>query len=237
MSVPSTPEQLALGIRWDDTASLESFHAGENRQPLAAVQRLLAGAEQLVYLHGVAGTGKSHLLQAAARDCSRRGVAAAYLPLGQNLQPELLEGMEQLGLVALDDLEAVAGDPTWENALFHGFNRMRDAGTAVLIAACDRPDAIGLGLADLVSRLQWGLMERLRRMDDGQRLAALRHRAGLRGLELPQEAGQYLLRRQPRDLRSLFALLEVLDRAALAEQRRLTVPFIRKVLESGGQQQ
>lgn len=231
-SSPSLPIQLPLGIRWDDTASLESFYAGDNRQAVAGVERLLADAETSVYLHGPPGTGKSHLLQAAARACSQQDVPAAYLPLGGDLGggAGLLDGMEQVGLVALDDVHAVAGDPRWETALFHAFNRMRDAGTRLLVAAADRPEAIGLQLPDLLSRLQWGLMERLHPMDDDQRLAALRHRARLRGLDLPADAGQYLIRRQPRDMRSLFGLLEALDRAALAEQRRLTVPFIRKVL-------
>lgn len=236
-SSSSLPIQLPLGIRWDDSASLESFLAGHNRQAVAAVERLLAGDEVSVYLRGGPGTGKSHLLQAAARACSQQGVPAAYLPLGADLGggTDVLDGMEQLGLVALDDIQAVAGDSAWEVALFHAFNRMRDAGTPLLLAAVDRPEAIGLQLPDLLSRLQWGLMERLHPMDDDQRLAALRHRAELRGLDLPPEAGQYLMRRQPRDLRSLFGLLETLDRAALAEQRRLTVPFIRKVLEAEGQ--
>lgn len=229
---PLKSPQLPLGIRWNDAASLESFHAAANAQALAAVQRLLSGDEQCVYLHGAAGTGKSHLLQAASRAVGDRGEAVAYLPLGQGLplSPEVLEGMEGLALVALDDLDAIAGTPDWEEAVFHAFNRLRDSGVSILVSAGDRPEAAGFQLPDLVSRLQWGLLERLRPMDDQDKLDALRHRAGLRGLELPAEVGRYLMRRHPRDSGSLFELLETLDRAALAEQRRLTVPFVREVL-------
>nr|WP_290636038.1 DnaA regulatory inactivator Hda [Aquisalimonas sp.] len=229
---PLKSAQLPLGIRWNDAASMESFCPGANAQALAAVERLLAGGEQCVYLHGAAGTGRSHLLQAASRALGDRGQSVAYLPLGQGLplSPEVLDGMERLALVALDDLDAIAGEPAWEEAVFHAFNRLRDSGVRVLISAGDRPEAAGFLLPDLVSRLQWGLMQRLRPMDDDDKLAALRHRAGLRGLDLPAEVGRYLMRRQPRDTASLFQLLETLDQAALAEQRRLTVPFVREVL-------
>lgn len=235
MEHPPPTVQLPLAIRWNDAASFDSFHAAGNRQALAAVERLLTGSEGCVYLHGASGTGKSHLLQAASRCFGADGAPVAYVPLGQNLclSPEVLHGLETLQLVALDDLGAVACKPAWEEGVFHAFNRMRDTGTRVLLSASARPEAIGFQLPDLVSRLQWGLMERLSPMDDEQKLGALRHRARLRGLDLPLDVGRYLLRRQPRDTTSLFRLLEVLDRAALAEQRRLTIPFLRRVLGHG----
>ncbi|MFO7858113.1 MAG: DnaA regulatory inactivator Hda [Ectothiorhodospiraceae bacterium] len=229
---PSRPVQLPLGIRWDDTARLATFHAGSNARALASVEALLRGDEAVLYLHGPASSGKSHLLQAAARACGETGAPVAYLPLAEPAVtgPAVLEGMEGMALVAVDDLHAVAGDRDWEEALFHTFNRLRDAGTALCFAANGRPDAVGLCLPDLVSRLRGGLVERLQRMDDDDKLAALRHRAGVRGLHLPDEVGWYLLRHQPRDPARLFRLLEVLDEAALAEKRRLTVPFVRQVL-------
>ena len=229
---PGVPAQLPLGIRWNDAASFESFHPAGNGQALAAVERLVPGDEQCVYLHGAPATGKSHLLQAASRAVGESGAPVAYLPLAQELDltPDVLDGLENLSLVALDDVSVLAGAPAWEEALFHAFNRIRDHGARLLISGHDRPDAMGFLLPDLVSRLQWGLLERLHTMADEDKIGALRHRARLRGLDLPAEAGRYMLRRQPRDVHSLFQLLETLDRAALAEQRRLTVPFLRRWL-------
>ena len=69
-------------------------------------------------------------------------------------------------------------------------------------------------------------------LDEAEQQAALTLRARLRGVELPEETLRWLQRRFPRDMRSLYGLLDTLDEAALAAQRRLTIPFIREVLRS-----
>ncbi len=55
-------------------------------------------------------------------------------------------------------------------------------------------------------------------------------RAKVRGFELPEEVARWLQRRYPRDMGTLYQLLDTLDSAALVAQRRLTLPFIRSVL-------
>jgi DnaA family protein len=143
----------------------------------------------------------------------------------------VFEGLEQLELVCLDDVDAIAGDVFWEHALFDLFNRLRDAGRTLLVTASRRPDESGFGLPDLVSRLGWGVCYVLKPMPEADIMAALAYRARGRGLELPVETAQYLLRRFPRDLPTLFSLFETLDIASLVEQRRLTIPFVRSVLD------
>lgn len=227
------PAQLPLNIRWNDAASLEQFVAGTNGRALAAVQQLLAGAgAPAVYLYGSEGVGKSHLLQAACRACGKQGQPSFYLPLApaSSWSPAMLEGLESMRLVALDDLHAVAGDRGREEAVFHLFNRLRDSGCGLLMAASARPMDLPWLLPDLASRLTWGLVERMEPLDDDALLLALRRRAEMRGLNLPEETGRYLLTRYPRRTQALFALLERLDRAALAAQRRLTIPFVKTVL-------
>ncbi len=228
------PAQLPLNIRWNDGASFEHFVAGPNARALGAVRQLLGerGAPA-VYLYGEEGVGKSHLLQAACRFCGRSGQPGFYLPLApaENWHPGMLEGLESMRLVALDDLHAIAGDQLREEAVFHLFNRLRDSGTSLLMAAVRRPGDLEWALPDLRSRLAWGLVERLQPLDDEALLDALRKRAEMRGLELPDETARYLLSRFPRRASTLFHLLDRLDRAALAAQRRLTVPFVRTVIE------
>ncbi|MBS3786544.1 MAG: DnaA regulatory inactivator Hda, partial [Gammaproteobacteria bacterium] len=184
------------------------------------------------YLSGPPESGKSHLLQAACEVVSHHGDTAAYLPLGQLIDSSArcLDGLEALGLVALDGLEIIAGNPEWEEAVFHCFNRLRDRGGALLVAATGAPEALGIQLPDLVSRLQGLLRYRLPPPDDARRRAILIHQAKMRGLELPTASADYLLRHEARALRHLIEMLDRLDAASLEQARRLTVPFIREVL-------
>ncbi len=223
-----TPRQLALDIGLRDSARFENYTVGANAEAVACLR---AAGEPFVYLAGAPATGRTHLLQAA---CHAAGRDAVYVPLDQHadLAPAMLEGLEHYPLVCLDDVDAVAGEADWETALFHLYNRVREAGGRLLVAAAEAPNAAGFALADLRSRLGWGPVFRLKPLADADRLGALQQRARYRGLDLPEEVGEYLLRRSPRDMASLFALLERLDRASLAAQRRLTIPFVRSLLRS-----
>ncbi len=222
--------QLTLGIGWNVEATLAQFVTGANADALAALQGRIGGGLDSLMLFGAAGTGKTHLLQAACRELAAG--TSSYVPLSamSELSPALLEGLDAVSLVALDDVQAIAGRRDWEEAIFHLFNGMRARGGRLLLAARQPPGGLDLALPDLTSRLQWGLVYRLQPLDEDALLAALQQRAGQRGLELPPDVGRFLLNRFPRDSHSLFGLLETLDQAALAAQRRLTIPFVRQVL-------
>lgn len=225
------PEQLPLGIRLREGRTFAGYYPGPNHEAVEALRASIAGrGEPLVYLWGAAGTGKSHLLQAACHAMGERDAPAAYLPLSELPAPDMLDGMESMPLICLDELECIAGRPEWEEALFHLFNRVMDAGGSLLVAARARPGELGFRLPDLVSRLGWGVTLYLRPLDDEGKLAALGRCAEQRGLVLPEEVGRYLMRRESRDLPGLLELLDRLDRASLAAKRRLTVPFVREVL-------
>lgn len=226
--------QLSLGLRLPASSRLDNFVAGANREAVAALRELLhADASGVLFLAGVSGSGKTHLLQAACRAVEADGAHAAYLPFAELIahSPDVLEGLEHYRLLACDDLQAIAGRPAWEEAVFHLYNRLREAGGLLIGAANEVPDRLGLNLPDLRSRLAWGAVYALQPPDDAARQAILTQHARERGLELPAETAQYLLRRCPRDLHALVGLLERLDHAALRAQRRLTVPFVRSVLD------
>lgn len=225
--------QLPLGLRLPATSRFDNYVAGANREAVAAVEQLARGnSAGTVFLAAAAGLGKTHLLQAACRAVEAAGDRSAYVPLRTlaEFDPAALEGLEHYALLAIDDVEAIAGRAAWEEALFHLYNRQRDAGGRLIGAASAPPEHLGLQLADLRTRLAWGGVYALQPVDDAMRLRILGLRARERGLELPDETAQFLLRRCPRDLPALLGLLERLDQAALASQRRLTVPFVRDVL-------
>jgi DnaA-homolog protein len=225
-------QQLPLGVRLPDRAVFASFLVGDNAQAVQHLQRVAAGASVgLTWLCGAGGSGKSHLLQAT---CSAAGEheRTGYLPLAQMalLGTGVLEGMTQLRLLAVDDIEAVAGQRDWERALFGVLREFEESGGRLILAAASPPALLGWALPDLGSRCAASTVYQLRALSEEEQHAALQLRARLRGLEVPPETWVWLQRRLPRDMRALYEALDRLDEAALSAQRRLTVPFIREVL-------
>jgi DnaA family protein len=226
-------KQLTLGVRLKERATFGSFLATGNAELVAHLQSLARGHTRgAAWLAGPTSAGKSHLLQAA---CALAGEQrrAAYFPLIELLPlgPETLDGAEQLQLVCLDDVGRVAGREPWERALFRLYRELDERQGALICAADAAAATLPWALADLGSRLAASAAFVVHELDDDQQLEALRLRARLRGLELPHETGRYLQRRFPRDMASLAHILDTLDDASLTAQRRLTVPFIRGVLE------
>jgi DnaA family protein len=231
-----TPVQLPLGVRLRDDATFANYYPGANAAALGYVECLCeadAGwTQSLIYLWGAAGVGRSHLLQAACLRFEQHGEAAVYLPLGEVADhgPGLLDNLEQCELVCLDDLEAVAGRSDWEEALFHLFNRLRDAGRRLLLSASASPRELAVKLPDLRSRLSLALVFHLQQLSDEDKLRALQLRASRRGLQLNDEVGRFILTRGERSMSALFELLERLDQASLQAQRKLTIPFLKETL-------
>jgi DnaA family protein len=230
-------KQLALGVRLRADAVFESFWPGLNGEIVATLR---APSTAPLWLWGATGTGKTHLLQAVcaaaggtSTDSPAAGSPAAYFPLIRSLAlpPEALAGFEHSRVLCVDDVDAVAGDLAWEKALFRLFNEAAELHTRLIFAAATPPRQPDWGLEDWGSRAAACTVYQLRELDDEGRLEALRLRAAQRGLQLPQETSEYLLKRMPRDLRSLLDILDQLDEASLVAQRRLTIPFIRDALE------
>ncbi len=230
------PIQLPLGVRLRDDATFANYYPGANAAALGYVERLCeadAGwTESLMYLWGSDGVGRTHLLQAACLRFEQRGESAVYLPLADVVQlgPELLDNLEQCELVCLDDLDAIAGNAVWEEALFHLFNRLRDSGRRLLLAAGAAPRELLVQLPDLKSRLTLALVFQLQTLSDEDKLRALQLRASRRGLHLTDEVGRFILTRGTRSMSALFELLEQLDQASLQAQRKLTIPFLKETL-------
>jgi DnaA family protein len=241
-------KQLALGVRLRADAVFESFAPGSNRELIAVLR---GGGSAPLWLWGGEGSGKTHLLQAVcaaaagdtgsggaalkatAPDAAAACAAAAYFPLERplTLPAAALAGFENCSVLCIDDVDEIAGELQWEQALFRLFNEAAELGTRLIFAARAAPRGIDWSLDDWRSRAAASVVYQLRDLDDAGRLEALRLRAAQRGLQLPAETADYLLRRMPRDLPSLLEVLDHLDEASLVAQRRLTVPFIRDALE------
>jgi DnaA-homolog protein len=225
--------QLPLSIRTQGDTTFTSFIPGRNTQAINNIHWLSQGiGEQFIYIWGVSGVGRTHILQAACHSASKLSQTALYIPLVKKdeFSISLFQGLENLSLICLDDLEQIVGDKGWEENLFHLFNRLRAAGGRLLISANSAPKQLAIKLPDLKSRLSSGVVFHLHALTDEQKKDAIVSHAHSRGLELDQTVAQFLLSRCSRNTLKLFQTLEQLDQASLAAQRRLTIPFVKQVL-------
>lgn len=228
--------QLPLRLNPQEVYQLDNFYFSQTE----VKQALLAFCElttlDFLYLWGDKASGKSHLLMATIDYVQTQQAAKRllYLPLAdlvQSSSPDILQSVEELDLLCLDELEAIAGIAKWEEAIFHCFNRLQQTGCKLLIASSHNPATIQIQLPDLRSRLATGLVYQLELLDDEAKQHALTIQAQIRGLDLPNEVAQYLLRHHSRDIRILMNLLHDLDKASMVAKRRLTIPFVRQALK------
>lgn len=230
------PVQLPLGVQLRESASFGTFFPGPNTELVHQLHAIAAASPSATSVHfvcGPDGCGKTHLLQATSRAAGAKGRSSAYLPLAELLEAGagVIEGMARQSLVCLDDVDAVAGRRDWEEALMALADGLRANGGHLLAAATRPPMELGLGLRDLATRLAWGPVYALKPLSDDEKLRLLQQRALGRGLEMPEEVGRFLLTRSSREIPVLLSVLDRLDHASLAAQRRLTLPFVRATLE------
>jgi DnaA family protein len=225
--------QLVLGVQLKERATFASFLTARNVELVAHLRHLAATTPAgSTWIAGPHTAGKSHLLQAVCAEVAP-GKRAAYLPLESLLPfgPGSLDGADLLDVACYDDVQSIAGLADWEERLFSLWQRALERGSTLLFAARENPVHVDFQLPDLKSRLASSAVFALRELNDEEQLEALYLRAHLRGFELPPETARYLQRRFPRDMRTLCEILDTLDDAAFAAQRRITVPFIRDVVD------
>lgn len=194
--------QLVLDLATPVEPNFDNFIAGPNAEAVAAVRSFAAGGEAVMYLWGEPGSGRTHLLKAAASS-----------------NPALL---------IADDVDTL--DANAQQRLFAAINAARE-GAAPVLAAGRRPPAQLALREDLRTRLAWGLVYQLKPLSDAEKALHLRAEAARRGLRLPEEVVGYLLTRLPRDLPSLNGVLDALDRYSLSAKRPVTLPLVREALE------
>lgn len=224
--------QIPLSLKFSNDQGFDGFVG--SRDSVVAMQAVADGqSKEWLYLSGPAGSGKSHLLLAACASSQKQQRRALYFPLSvfAGRLKDVLPEQEHADLVCLDGLEYCAGNEEDEIALFHFHNRARAGNAVVIYAARQAPHGLSLLIPDLQSRLGQCTRLNLDILDDNARREVLLHRALQRGLELDDSVLDYMFKRVGRDLLTLTTLLDKLDRESLAAQRKITVPFLRKLLE------
>jgi DnaA-homolog protein len=228
-------EQLPLRFEFRANQTFDDFYPGSNWEIIDQLRKAVAGtSEQLIFLWGNLGYGKSHLLRACCQEAFNLDVSSFYLDLSDSvsIKPELLAGLEGFEVVCLDNIDALAGREDWELAFFNFFNQHRDRNHRLILSASCSASALAFTLADLQTRLNWGLCLKIQALDDNDKIAALTHKAQHMGFDIAPHVARFLLTHYDRNLPSLWLVLDKLDWASLAAKRKLTIPFLKQILEN-----
>jgi len=227
--------QLPLAVQLPDDETFDSFVSDINQHIVSQLKQLIENKcnDKVFYLFGQQGLGKSHLLHACcafATVLSKSSLCLSFSEL-QHLSVEVLDGLEHIDVVCLDDIQFIAGNSDWEQAVFDLFNRMSEHDRLLIISSTQSVPNSGFNLPDLVSRLSWGFVEQLKVLSDQDKIRAFQFRAKQRGLILQEDAVKFLFNRISREMKNLLNCLEKLDNASIREQRKITIPFIKEVLQ------
>jgi DnaA-homolog protein len=234
----TTLKQLTLDVLLDDHNTFDNFYVGDNHELMTCLRAFSDNSEatlsdRFIYVWGPHSSGRSHLLHACCHEANKINRTCFYLTL-QNinkLTPQILENIETVDLVCLDDIQNISNKAEWEEAIFKLFNAIKDNQKQLIVTANVAPTLLPITLPDLKSRLAWGLPIQINPLNDEQKLMALQMRANNRGLQLSDVVGKYLLNRYTRDTKNLFLALDRLDKASLTSKRKLTIPFVKLILE------
>lgn len=192
--------------------------------------------EVQIGLWGTAGSGKTHLLNASADFARSQGVVLQIYDAMQLRQCDAneFEGFRHCDVLAIDNLDAIAGNAEWEACFYQVINRCRDGDYRFVFAMTPKPDDLETVLDDFHSRLQWGLNLQLPSSDDVEIRQILRQRARLIGIELADDVIAYLMTHHARNLATQMAILRRLDGASMSQQRKVTIPLIKQALQEPG---
>lgn len=235
-----SPQQLPLAVQLPDDEIFSTFLAGDNLTLLSWLKALpetqppLKRSQQLTWLSGANGVGKSHLMHSVIASVEQQQ-RIAYLPLRELAEADataVLQGIDQADLICLDDIDTVTAEQRWNFELFSLINRITDNESARLIMTAQQSAVqTPVLLPDLQSRFQWATGFQLQPLADEDKVNALILRAQWRGMELPKDVAGFMTQRLGRSMRDLMKALNELDRASITYQRRLTIPFVKQVLE------
>ena len=225
-------EQIPLTIQFDEILNFENFLIGQNKQAVKHLISLHHQHSQSIFLHGTSGIGKTHLAQAVFHQYNNNDKLCGYVDASEEgIQPMMLEGLQNFDCLIMDGIDSIIEDISWQEAIFHAFNRFIQKGGNILFSALESPKAFESILPDLSSRFLSGYVFQLVELSDEEKLLALQNRALEFGLGLPTEVGQFWLTHGSRDNAILFSQLRELDSASLSHKRKLTIPFLKQELD------
>ena len=226
-------KQLPLALSLNPNSTFENFFVNQNNAVvLNIIEQFLHDEEPFIYIWSQPGDGVSHLLEAVQLKAGQHSLCQ-YLPLPMLLDypaQDITDGLDQMDLVCIDDIECVSEHLAWQQALFHLYNQLRDGGKKLIVAGHTPPGKLSFALQDLKSRLQWGAVLYIEPLNDEEKAEAMKQRAESLGIYISDEVLHFLLTRIERSNATLYKILARLDKESMAEKRKLTIPFVKEVL-------
>ena len=235
--------------------TFDSFVVGNNNNfayaAALAVAQSPGKSYNPLFLYGGVGLGKTHLLHAIGQYVvnHRKGARVAYLS-SEKFTNEYIDGIQnnqlvkfrkkyrQTEVLLIDDIQFLAGKERIQEEFFHTFNALHESHKQIVLT-CDRPASEIQNLEHrLVSRFEWGLVTDLQPPDVEMRLAILKKKAQLMGVQLPEEIMNFLANRIRTNIRRLEgALIRVASYAALTGKKlslELVEGLLREILHEEG---
>jgi len=230
-------KQIPLPLRISETKRFDNYVEYTTPTVVGALKSIVEHEDDkahggVMFLWGGEATGKTHLLNAACHYGHAAGKSVIYLPMAEikNERVSVLEQLETFDVVCLDDIQEIAGNRSWEEGVFHLFNQLRARKGRMIASANKNISLIHFSLLDFATRLAWGLVWHLVEADDETKQKILVTRAQERGLSMAEDVAEYMIRHCSRGLNDLLDTLDKIDTASLAEHKKITVPFVKRLL-------
>ena len=230
----SNPRQLALQIQINERASLDNFFISKNNNKAIQILKDLLkrsnnGAQ--IFIDDLGSNGKSYLLQAICNDFSNSNNSTIYIPMQKaiNLEPSILEGINDLNLICLDDIDLISNQRDWELALFNLINECYEKDCFLLLSgSIDKLEVI----PDLISRIKKMEILRLKAIDDDELLRATQSISKNLNIEISDKNMNYLINNSRRDIKTVFRTLSQLEKEYLERKKSIGLNPIKEVIQS-----
>ena len=230
----SNPRQLALQIQINERASLNNFFVSKNNnKTLQILKNILLGSDNgiQVFIDDLGSNGKSYLLQAICNDFSNSNNSSIYIPMQEaiNLDPSILEGVSELNLICIDDVDLINKRREWEIALFNLINECYEKDCFLLLSgSINKLEAI----PDLVSRIKKMETLRLEAINDDELLEATQAISKNLNIEISDKNMNYLINNSKRDIKTIFRTLSQLEKESLERKKSIGLSLIKEVIRS-----
>ena len=230
----SKPRQLALQIQINERASLKNFFVSKNNnKTIQILKNILHGSDNefQIFIDDLGSNGKSYLLQAICNDFSNSHNSSIYIPMKKaiNLDPSILQGVSQLNLICIDDIEFINNYEKWQIALFNLINECYEKESILLLSgSINKLEAI----PDLVSRIKKMEILKLESINDDELLKATKAISKNLNIEISHKNMNYLINNSKRDIKTIFRTLSQLEKESLERKKSIGLNLIKEVIQN-----